>query len=268
MENKIDNWVDKKMAALEPVTSWRPDANRGLVQMYARNHLARGSRRRWIWSAGMASAACILLLALSASQSCAWGACLVPGNARFLPASTVVPHQTGFKSSGSPSAPITIEIYSDYECPYCAKYFNETVPPLVAQYVQTGKVKLIHRDFPLPQHSWAKLAARYANAAGELGQYDAAVNQIFRTQEVWRDNGNLDAQLMQVLPPGIMQKVRDKVQHDAKLDETVSADLAMGGKDHINQTPSLVIEAKGKRQTLPAPSFTVLKSYLDQLLGQ
>jgi hypothetical protein len=49
------------------------------------------------------------------------------------------------------------------------------------QYVSNGKVKLIHRDFPLRQHPWDSLAAWCANAAGELGQYDIAVNQIFRT---------------------------------------------------------------------------------------
>jgi hypothetical protein len=46
-------------------------------------------------------------------------------------------------------------------------------------------------------------------------------------------------------------------------------DLEMAGKDHINQTPSLVVEAKGKRENLsPPPAFGVLKNYLDQLLRQ
>lgn len=268
MDNTNDSrWADNRMAALEPASAWRPDADRGLARLQARMESGKRGARRWLLSAAMASAALIAMLALSASQSCAWGACLLPGGARFLPASVVGPQETAFKVSGSPSAPIAIEIYSDYECPYCAKYFGETVPLLVAQYVKTGKVRLIHRDFPLPQHAWAKLAARYANAAGELGQYDAAVAQIFRTQDAWRENGNIDAQLMLALPPGIMQKVRDMVQRDAKLDDTVVADLALAGKDHINQTPSLVIDFKGKRETLPAPPFAALKSYLDQLLN-
>lgn len=268
MDNRNDNWVDDRMAVLDPPREWRPDANRGLAQVYARNGAPNGTRGRWVWPATMASAAGVILLALSASQSCAWGACLIPGNASFLPASVGGAHQASFKTSGSAAASITIEIYSDYECPYCAKYFSETVPLLVAQYVQTGKVKLVHRDFPLPQHAWAKLAARYANAAGELGQYDTAVNRIFQTQDLWRDNGNIEAELVKVLPPGVMQKVRDMVQHDARLDDTVVEDIAMAGADHINQTPSLVIVSKGQRQTLPAPPFTALKSYIEQLLAK
>ncbi len=276
--NEIGNRVSDRLALLDPPAAWRPDANRGLERLYARDRASVTLRRRWTWTLTTASAACILLLALSAPQACAFGACLKP-SAPVSAAPTAVakveapkhepPKISGFKISGSPSAPITLEIYSDYECPYCVRFFDETVPLIVAQYVLTGKVKLVHRDFPLPQHPWARLAARYANAAGELGQYDPAVNQIFQTQNLWRDTGTIDGQLAQVLPPGVMQRVRNLVQHDSTLDETVAADLEIAAHDHINQTPSLVIEAKGGRVTLaPAPSFTVLKNYLDQLPGR
>ena len=179
------------------------------------------------------------------------------------------PENFAFKTSGSVSAPITLEIYSDYECPYCARFYEETVPLIVTQYVATGKVRLIHRDLPLPQHAWARLAARYANAAGELGQYDLAVKRIFQTQGAWRDNGNIDAQLAQVLPPGLMQRVRERVMNDATLERTIAGDFEMVSKDHVNQTPSPVIESKGRRENIgPPPSFGVLKNYLDQLLLQ
>jgi hypothetical protein len=57
------------------------------------------------------------------------------------------------------------------------------------------------------------------------------------------------------------------VRNDRKLDDSAAADLAMLNKDDVSQTPTLVIESKGKRQTLArVPSFSVLKSYLDQLL--
>lgn len=270
MDNSLANdsvsWVDEKIAAIDPAAEWRPDARRRFAQLQARTAAQQGTRRRWIWSAAMTAAGLVMLLALSASQNCAWGACLLTGNTGLLPISAAAPHRASFKISGSPSAPITIEIYSDYECPFCAKYFNETIPLLAAQYVDTGKVKLVHRDFPLPQHQWAKLAARYANAAGELGQYDVAVSRILRTQDAWRDNGNIDAQLQTVLPPGVMQKVREMVAHEATLDDTVAADAAMGRIEQVRQTPSLVIESKGKRQTMAALPFAVLKSYLDQLL--
>jgi protein-disulfide isomerase len=271
--NKIDSFIDDRIALLDPAGEWRPDAVRGLDRLYARERAgAGGRRRRWTWTLTTVSAACMVLLALSAPQACAWGACLKPAAATSAnpaaPANAAA-ENFAFKTSGSASAPITLEIYSDYECPYCARFYNETVPLLVARYVATGKVKLVHRDFPLPQHPFARLAARYANAAGESGQYDLAVSCIFETQNAWRDNGNIDAQLAQVLPPGIMQKVRERVMNDSTLDHTVAADLGMVSKDHVNQTPSLVIDWNGKRENIgPPPSFGVLKNYLDQLLRQ
>ena len=172
-----------------------------------------------------------------------------------------------FKESGAPDAPIACEVYTDYECPSCAVLYRQTIPSLIAQYVQTGKVKLVHRDFPLPQHPYARLAARYANAAGRLGYYEQAVDRIFQTQNAWSGNGSIDAQLTQVLAPGVMQKVRDMAQNDATLDQTVAEDVAMGRKDGINQTPTIVVVAKGKRQPIAgAADFGLLKTYLDQLL--
>jgi protein-disulfide isomerase len=271
--NETDSFIDDRLAVLDPAGGWRPDPVRGLERVYARNHAgANSGRRRWTWALTAASAACIVLLAVSAPQACAWGACLKPAapvSAYSAAAGKAAPETFAFKTSGSASAPITLEIYSDYECPYCARFHDETMPLILAQYVAAGKVRLIHRDFPLPQHPWARLAARYADAAGELGQYDIAVNRIFQTQAAWRDNGNIDAQLAQVLPPGLMQKVREKVMDDPTLDRTIAVDFEMVSKDHINQTPSLVIESKGRRENIsPPPSFGVLKNYLDQLLRQ
>jgi protein-disulfide isomerase len=174
---------------------------------------------------------------------------------------------SNFKEQGSPSATVTLEIYTDYECPSCAMLYREFMPKLVAEYVRTSKVKVLHRDFPLPQHPYAKLAARYANAAGRLGFYDAAVEQIFKTQEQWNGSGNVDAQLVAVFPPGVMQKVREMVKSDSTLDATVEADLSMVRSDQVNQTPSIVVVAKGRRQGLAGvPNWDLFKSYLDKLL--
>ena len=174
-----------------------------------------------------------------------------------------------YKESGSSDAAITCEIYSDYECPPCAAFFRNTLPLLVADYVETGKVKLLHRDFPLALHPYAKLAARYANAAGQAGQYDKAVTRLFQTQDIWGTSGDIEAQLAMVLSPAVMRKVRDRVEHDERLDDTVAADQAMGVSDRVRATPTLVVVWKGNRQTIsPIPSYALLKSYLDDLLAR
>src|SRR5580658_3913259 len=86
---------------------------------------------------------------------------------------------TNYKETGSPTAPVTMEAYTDYECPHCARFYKDFMPQFTADYIQTGKVRFLHRDFPLTQHPHAVLAARFADAAGEIGYYDTVVNQIF-----------------------------------------------------------------------------------------
>ncbi len=175
-----------------------------------------------------------------------------------------------FKESGSPTAPVQIELYTDYQCPACREFYMNVLPLLNKEYVQTGKVHLLHRDFPLPQHQFTMTATKYANAAGLIGKYDIVAAQIFKTQQEWEQNGNVDGEVAKVLSPADLQKVRDLVKADPPaLEDTVKADQAMGNKDNLHQTPTLVIVAKGKRDVIGgAPPYTVLKAYIDKKLAQ
>jgi protein-disulfide isomerase len=175
-----------------------------------------------------------------------------------------------FKESGSPTAPVTVEIYTDYECPACRALYLDTLPTLNQEFVATGKVHLIHRDYPLPQHQFSKLATRYANAAGAIGKYDIVANQIFVTQPDWSQNGNVDAAVAKVLAPADMEKVRAMVKTDSHLDDSVAVDVAMANnQDHLNQTPTIVIVAKGKRDVISGGMpYSILKQYLNQKLAQ
>ena len=174
-----------------------------------------------------------------------------------------------FKESGSPSAPITLELFTDYQCPSCRMFYMDELPLVMSQYVNTGKVRLIHRDYPLPQHQYSKIATKYANAAGQVGMYDIVAAQIFKTQQEWEQNGNVDGEVAKVVPPGNMQKIRELVKNDAHLDDSVNSDVAIANRDGLNQTPTLVIVRNGKRTKIDgAVPFNILKSYLDQLLAR
>jgi len=74
------------------------------------------------------------------------------------------------KAIGSKSAPITMEVFSDYQCPSCRLLYEQTLKPLINEYVATGKVYLIHRDFPLPMHKYSTDAARWVNAGAKIGR--------------------------------------------------------------------------------------------------
>src|SRR5690349_2435075 len=156
----------------------------------------------------------LLLLApgMAPAQSSTSGATHRKTTPEHKPVTAPAPVVTNFKVSGSPNAPITIDLYTDYQCPSCRMFYLNTLPLLMADFVQTGKVRLIHRDFPLPMHQYGPLATRYANAAGEIGRYDLVAKQLFDTQAEWSQNGNVDAQVAKVLPPGEIQQVRQLVK--------------------------------------------------------
>jgi protein-disulfide isomerase len=185
-----------------------------------------------------------------------------------------------YKESGSPSAPITIEAYTDYECPHCARFYLQFMPQFSKDYIQTGKVKFVHRDFPLPMHQHAVMAAKYADAAGEVGFYDVAVQQIFKTQETWGvsatgpGNGNIDAELTKVIPPGAMQKIRELVKTTGPIDAAIAKDVQMAQNlDHVPSTPTIVVVTKtGKREPISSVMdmpYNIFKKYLDgKIAGQ
>jgi protein-disulfide isomerase len=78
---------------------------------------------------------------------------------------------TGDPVLGAATAPVTIVEFIDYECPYCQRFVTETWPKLKAAYVDTGKVRFVARDFPLPRHSRARAAAVAAACARAQGRF-------------------------------------------------------------------------------------------------
>jgi protein-disulfide isomerase len=180
------------------------------------------------------------------------------------------PVMKNFRETGSASAPLTFELYTDYQCPACRNFFLTVLPTLTADYIATGKVRLIHRDFPLPQHTYSKVAARWANAAGQVGKYEVVATQIFKTQMEWEGNGNIEAEVAKVVSPAELVKIKELVKNDTHLDDSVTADVALGNRDGLNQTPTeIIVDKHGKRNKIDGPmDYPILKSYLDQLLAK
>ena len=68
------------------------------------------------------------------------------------------------RSVGRPDAPVTLEIFSDFQCPHCAKLHFGALKQALGDCVASGKVRIIYRDFPLPyQHQYARKVAQFAD---------------------------------------------------------------------------------------------------------
>jgi protein-disulfide isomerase len=172
------------------------------------------------------------------------------------------------KAFGSKSAPIIMEVFSDFQCPACKTLFLTTNRQLMDNYVTTGKVYLIHRDFPLPMHAYSRVAARYARAAAEIGKIEPVEKVLFENQEKWEQSGDVDGTVAAVLSSADMTKVRALVK-GGTLEPLINKDVQLGQMYRVNQTPTTVFHSKG--QTYPyssAMSYEILHQFLDQLLSQ
>lgn len=173
-----------------------------------------------------------------------------------------------YKAFGSKSAPLVLEVFSDFQCPACKSLYTTTNRQLMDNYVSNGKVYLIHRDFPLPMHAHSKVAAQYARAAAHLGKGEQVEQALFENQEKWENTGDVDGTVAAVLSPAEMAKVRALVK-GGTLDPLIEKDLALGRFYNVNQTPTTIIHYHG--QTYPVvgvQSYAVFHQFLDQLLAQ
>src|SRR5215467_1741612 len=180
----------------------------------------------------------ILLTALSTGIA-AIGWAGVPGQGNGV--TDVDPH----RAFGSKNAPITMEVFSDFQCPACKQLYKTTNQQLMDNYVNASKVYLVHRDFPLPMHAYSRIAARYVRAAAQLGKSEQAEQALFQNQEKWEQSGDVDGTLAAVFSAAEMNKIRAQAKGTA-FDAVIDRDVALGKGYNVNQTPTSIIKHKGQ----------------------
>jgi len=186
-----------------------------------------------------------------------------------------VTEHTPTKTYGSSSAPITMEVFSDYQCPACRQYFEATLRPLIGDYVAQGKVYLIHRDFPLPVHAYGLEAARWLNAAARLGKFGDGESALYDNQPSWSVSGDIRKFMADILTPAQLTRAEQLVSAcrstttTCVIDQSINADKGMGDRLPVTQTPTSVITFRGQKFPISGyVTYPVLKQFLDQMLAQ
>ena len=171
------------------------------------------------------------------------------------------------KTLGDSNAPITIEVFSDFQCPGCKALYECTLQPLMRDFVANGKVYLIHRDFPLPMHAFARDAACLACASEKIGKYEAVSAALFRQQQTWAATGKVADALTGVLTASELQKVQ-KLAKDPQTIAEIEQDIALGKQRALTQTPTMIIAHKGKTYPVAGViSYAILEKFLNSLLA-
>ena len=141
---------------------------------------------------------------------------------------------------GSEDAPVTIVEFSDFQCPFCARWYAETKGQLEEQYINTGKVKLVYMHYPLNFHPEAVPAALASECAYEQGKFWEYHDLIFEnpgslgTASYKRWAGDL----------GLDQEQFDECYDSGKYDAEVKADLSEGQNAGIRGTPGFLVNGR------------------------
>lgn len=169
---------------------------------------------------------------------------------------------------GSPSAPVRIDVYSDFACPACKNFHEQTLPLIVRDYVMPGKAYVVNREFPLAiaDHKHSKTAANYAVAAGRLGIYQPVSDAIFRDQQSWNATGKVWETVASVLTPEQQKKVQALVK-DPAVAASVQKDLDSGAKERVSSTPTIILQRGAQKYPIPYPvNYNLFRSLVNGLL--
>ncbi len=151
----------------------------------------------------------------------------------------------GRPEKGPKDAPITMIVFSDYECPFCRRA-EETVEVVLKTY--DGKIRYVFRDYPLPFHKNARPAAIAAACANQQGKYWDMNNKLFK---------------IQLSPENIKQAAKDSGLDMSKFDacvakndtKTIEQDIADGGTVGVNGTPAFFINGRMISGAQPVEAF-------------
>ena len=146
---------------------------------------------------------------------------------------------------GPVTAAVRIDLFSDFQCPACKALHEQTIKRVKEEYALKGKLRLVHHDFPLPQHRHARQAATLAAAADRLGKYDVVADALFRQQESWSKTGNVDAVVDSVLTPEEQKKLRE-IANDPAIAANIERDIELGDRMNVGSTPTMIVTHNGK----------------------
>lgn len=173
-------------------------------------------------------------------------------------------------AKGSREAKLVLMEFSDYQCPFCKRHAETTLPQIDREYIATGKLRYVFRDFPLePVHANAVKAAEAARCAGDQGKYWEMHDRLFASQQALGEARLLEHGLAIGLAPEPFQACLKSGKHA----DEVRQDMAAGRRLGITGTPTLLLgvsdggRMKDVRILRGASPFTALKQEIDRRLN-
>ena len=144
---------------------------------------------------------------------------------------------SGSPSLGATSSVLTIVEFSDYECPYCKRFYSQTFNKLKVKYIDTGLVRYVHKDLPLAFHKYAFEASAAARCASDYRSYWVIKESLFSQQNCFACRGPV--KILSEL--GIPVRKLESCSNAKRTKKMINADVETAGLLGITGTPTFVI---------------------------
>ena len=212
----------------------------------------------------------ILLSALMISGSVVFYSLISSGNlgANIKQANNVVGSKINVSIDddailGDPKAKVTIVEFSDFQCPFCRRFWKDTLPQIKKEYIDTGKARFIYRDYPLSFHPGAQVAAEATECAKEQGKYWEMHDKIFEEQEK-KGQGTIQFGASDLKTwaskIGVDVKSFNQCLDAGKYKAEVEKDFADGSSYGVSGTPTTYVNGK---PMVGALQFSAFKTAID-----
>ena len=174
---------------------------------------------------------------------------------------------------GNPDAPVTVVEFSDFQCPFCARFFEQTLPLIEENYIDTGKIKFVYKDLPLDNlHPNARSAHIAAECADEEGKFWEYHDVLFQKQAVWQRlaSSDLDITLSQfAVDLGMQAASFESCMESQDIADEVNQDTLEAARYGTTGTPTFFIgtEKDGFIKLVGAQPFASFQRVIDEQLG-
>lgn len=187
-----------------------------------------------------------------------------PPDAPTAPTGPIDVDNGHFPVKGDKDAPVTIVEFSDFECPFCGRFYTDTLPTLIKDYIDTGKAKLYYRHFPLSFHPQAKPLANVAECANEQDKFWEMHDKIFENNATV-SSSTMDTYKGWAAELGLDTGKFNDCVDSSKYEKDIDADMADGTTAGVSGTPTFYINGL---QLVGAQPIDAFRKIIDQELAK
>jgi protein-disulfide isomerase len=178
----------------------------------------------------------------------------------------------GAPTKGKADAPVTMVEFADFQCPFCGRFVTDSLQQIMKKYVDTGQVKFVYEQYPLPFHPNAQPAAMAAECANAQGKFWPMHDKLYATQTTWesQDSAAVKNTFKQYAASlGLNAASFNSCLDSSKYSDKIQKQTSLGSQYGVSGTPTFYIgnQKAGYTQIVGAQPITSFEQLIKQLSG-